>query len=109
MTAGGQELLEFFLIADSRTFLAFALAGVRGGVPENPEAARRLLAQAQTDPTVGLILITERLAQGIRSEVDAARRQGSRPLILEIPDLAGPLPAAASLLDRLRALMGLPQ
>jgi V/A-type H+-transporting ATPase subunit F len=109
MTPEGPDLLEFFLIADARTFLAFALTGVRGGVPEGPQEACRMLAQARTDPTVGLILITERLAQEIRGEVDTARRQCSRPLILEIPDQAGPLPTAASLLDRLRILMGIPR
>jgi vacuolar-type H+-ATPase subunit F/Vma7 len=58
---------------------------------------------------VGLILITERVAQEIRGEVDAVRREGRPPLILEIPDLQGPLPAGQSLLDRLRSLMGIPK
>jgi vacuolar-type H+-ATPase subunit F/Vma7 len=57
---------------------------------------------------VGLVLITERMAREIRDDVDAVRREGRPPLVLEIPDLAGPLPADQSLLERLRALMGIP-
>jgi V/A-type H+-transporting ATPase subunit F len=68
-----------------------------------------LLAQGLADPEVGLVLITERVAQEIRGEVDAIRREGRPPLILEIPDLQGPLPGGQSLLDRLRALMGIPK
>lgn len=71
--------------------------------------ARQLLAQGLADPGVGLVLITERVAREIRGEIDAIRREGRRPLVLEIPDLQGPLPGGQSLLDRLRALMGIPK
>lgn len=101
--------LEFFVIADAHTALAFSLAGVRGGVADSPRQARELLLQSREDPEVGLILISERLADQIREAVDAARRDSVKPLILEIPDLAGPLTQRESLLDRLRSLMGLPK
>jgi V/A-type H+-transporting ATPase subunit F len=101
--------MEFFIIADPHTYLAFALAGVPGGEAQTADQARQLWQQARQTPEVGLILITERLAEKIRGEVDAVRWEGGRPLILEIPDLDGPLPRKASLLDRLRALMGLPK
>ena len=104
----GEKPLEFFIIADARTFLAYALAGMRGGVAEGPAEARQWLTQARGDTRVGLILITERLAAGIRAEVDGARRESVRPLILEIPDLEGPLPRERSMLERLRVLMGIP-
>jgi V/A-type H+-transporting ATPase subunit F len=101
--------LEFFVIADAHTALAFSLAGVRGGVATTPGQARDLLLQSRQDPEVGLILISERLAEQIREVVDAARRDSVQPLILEIPDLAGPVARKESLLERLRALMGLPK
>jgi V/A-type H+-transporting ATPase subunit F len=68
-----------------------------------------LLTQSRADKGVGLVLITERLAREIRAEVDAIRREGRPPLVLEIPDLNGPLPGGVSLLDRLRAVMGIPK
>jgi V/A-type H+-transporting ATPase subunit F len=68
-----------------------------------------LLAQARADPGVGVVLITERVAREIRPEVDAIRREGRPPLVLEIPDLQGPLPGGQPLLERLRALMGIPK
>jgi V/A-type H+-transporting ATPase subunit F len=99
----------FFVIADGRTLLAFALAGIPGGTAANAAEARQLLAQGRADPGVGLVLITERVAREIRTEVDALRQDGRPPLILEIPDLQGPLPGGQSLLQRLRTLMGIPK
>jgi V/A-type H+-transporting ATPase subunit F len=100
---------DFFVIADEHIVIAFSLAGVRGGVADTPGKAQELLIQSREDSEVGLILITERLADQIRELVDASRRDRVRPLILEIPDLAGPVPRQESLLDRLRSLMGLPK
>ncbi len=97
------------MIADPRTLLAFALAGISGGAADNAAEARQLLVQGRADPGVGLVLITERLAREIRNEVDAIRGEGRPPLVLEIPDLQGPLAGGQSLLERLRALMGIPK
>lgn len=99
--------MGFFVIADARSLLAFELAGIPGGAADNETDARRLLRQGLADAGVGLILITERVAREIRSEVDAIRREGRPPLIVEIPDLKGPLPPGESLLARLRSLMGI--
>jgi len=101
--------MDFFIIADPHTYLAFALAGVPGGQAETPDQARALLKKALEEPEIGLILITERLAETIRAEVDALRWEGGKTLVVEIPDLAGPLPREETLLDRVRALMGLPK
>ena len=54
-------------------------------------------------------MITERVAREIRAEVNAIRQEGRPPLILEILDLKGVLPGGQSLLERLRALMGIPK
>ncbi len=101
--------LGFFVIADPHTFLAFALTGLKGGAATDMTEARELLTRAREDPEVGLILITERLAGEIRREVDAVRREGIKPMVLEIPDLDGPVAKKESLLDRLRSLMGIPK
>ncbi len=85
------------------------MAGIPGGAADTAAEARQLLAQGRADPGVGLVLITERLAQEMRAEVDAIRQEGRPPLILEVPDLKGPLAGAQSLLERLRALMGIPK
>jgi len=71
--------------------------------------ARELLTRGLADPEVGLILITQELAREIQTEVDAVRLEGRPPLILEIPDLKGPLPEEQSLLEKLRSLMGIPR
>ncbi len=101
--------MKFFIIADPYTYLAFALAGVKGGEAATTEEARRLFDQARQDPEVGVILITEPLAAALQPLVDARRWEGGPPLVVEIPDLHGPLPRKETLLEKLRALMGLPK
>jgi len=85
------------------------VAGIPGAAADTPAEARHWLTQSRADPKVGLVLVTERVAAGIRGEIDAIRREGRPPLVLEIPDLKGPLPGGVSLLDRLRAVMGIPK
>jgi len=58
---------------------------------------------------VGLILITQRLARQVQAEVDAAREAGMPPLIVEIPDMTGAVEGAQPLMERLRAVMGVPR
>ncbi len=89
--------------------MAFSLGGVRGAVARTPGQVQELLTRCWEEPEVGLVLITERLADQVREAVDEARRDRLRPLILEIPDLAGPMAQKESLLDRLHSLMGLPR
>ncbi len=85
------------------------MAGIPGGAADTAAEARQLLARGRADPGVGLVLITERLAREMRAEVDAIRQEGRPPLILEVPDLKGPLPGGQSLLERLRVLIGIPK
>jgi V/A-type H+-transporting ATPase subunit F len=101
--------MDFFIIADPHTYLAFTLAGVPGGQAETPDQARQLFQEARENHEIGLILITERLAAGLRKEVDALRWEGGGTLVVEIPDLSGPVPRQETLMDRVRALMGLPK
>ena len=84
--------MKIVVIGDSTTVTGFRLAGIkRGYVAESIESARKALNEAALNPEVGLIIITERLAQGLRKDISHLTEGKITPLIVEIPDKFGPI------------------
>ncbi|WP_456431615.1 V-type ATP synthase subunit F [Thermosulfuriphilus sp.] len=79
---------RIFVIADKRTSLAFALAGIDSRPVESPEESQEILQNLS--PEVSLVLITESLAEKNRRLIDRLLLKPGGPLILEIPDTNGP-------------------
>lgn len=75
----------------------FRLAGVPGSDVATGADAAQALAAAAARPDCGVIIVTDRVAAGIRREVDAIRLGRERPLIVEVPGPDGPLPGRRSL------------
>ncbi len=94
------------VIADYRTCLAFSLGGINTKPVKGAEEASRVLKALQAEKDIGLILITERIADAIRDQVDSIVLGSSLPLLLEIPDTGGPVPGRKSTKERMVALMG---
>ncbi len=88
----------------------FALAGVSGTVVETTEEVHRALDAALDDPTCGIILITEDVANLARERVDAltwrSSEQDVTPLVVEIPGPNGPDPDRPSLGEMIRKTTG---
>lgn len=83
--------MKFFIIGDKDTVTGFSLVGIEGAVARSRSDALREIKQALTDKDIGIILITERIAREIRSTIDELLSQRKCTLILQIPDLNGPL------------------
>ena len=98
--------MKFFVIADNDTALGFRFAGVESVAVSDAQAARAEFQKAAGNPEVGIIIITDVVAQGIRQEVDAARAKGVKPLVVEIPGRSGPLEGRGSLLDLITEAIG---
>ncbi len=98
--------MRIVVIADPRTCLAFSLGGIDTRPVDGPEEAAMMLKSLQVDKEVGLILITERIADTIREQVDQVVLGSPLPLLLEIPDTRGPVPDRKSTKERMIALMG---
>ena len=96
--------MKTVVIGDADTVLAFGLAGIRGEAvgPEGDVAA--ILERLSRDQT-GLILITEALAETSREAIDNALLLPEGPLILEIPDLTGPLSRKGKATERIVSLL----
>lgn len=98
--------MKFFVIGDEDTVLGFSLVGVEGVVVRDADAARQLLDRSIERQDIGIILITERIAALIRSEVDNYFYRTPYPLIIEIPDRLGPIETRISLKEAVQTAVG---
>jgi len=82
--------MRTIVIADEDTVLGFSLAGVQGMIASTEEEIRQAFEQVTRQKDIGIVVMTERIAQHIRDTVDKWVIGGGRPLIVEIPDSRGP-------------------
>lgn len=99
--------MNFYCIADEDTVRGFRLAGVDGEVPASSGEAAAALDRAGAQPTCGIIIITRRVAAGIRTQVDTFRQERSRPLIVEIPGPDEPAAGRKSLRELVQEAVGI--
>lgn len=82
--------MKFHCIADEDTVRGFRLAGVPGEVVTSALAATVALERAATRPDCGVVILTEKIADGIRPLVEQIRFARERPLVVVIPGPEGP-------------------
>jgi V/A-type H+-transporting ATPase subunit F len=81
--------MKYFVIGDEDVLLGFQMVGVRGAVVRNTNDALSAFNEALQDKNIGVILITESVANSIRKNVDNYIFTHDFPLICEIPGRAG--------------------
>ncbi len=99
--------MKYYCIADEDTVRGFRLAGVEGTVVHTEAEAQAALQRAASKPDVGIVLLTQEIAQGIRAHVDALRLERDLPLLVEIPGPRGPLPNRKSLRQLVHSAVGI--
>jgi V/A-type H+-transporting ATPase subunit F len=99
--------MQFYVIGDESTVMGFGLAGVAGEVVETADEAREALKKAFASPDTGIIIITEKIAAGIREEIESVIFGRTFPLVIEIPDRTGPMPGRTSIRQMVRAAVGI--
>jgi V/A-type H+-transporting ATPase subunit F len=99
--------MKFFVIGDRQTVLGFRLVGIEGKRAEEREEALAALDGAVSRKDVGIVLVTEAVAERIRDEVDARLYGMGFPLVLEIPDASGPSPERPGIEDVVRKAIGI--
>jgi V/A-type H+-transporting ATPase subunit F len=98
--------VSIHVLGDEDTVLGFRLAGIRGTVAGPGEGLAEQFRSLVTGEQTKVVLITERLAAGIRPLVDTYRMRSTFPVVVEIPDAGGPIPGRRSIADLIREAIG---
>lgn len=99
--------MKFYVLGDESTVTGFKLVGVEGEAVETVDEAREALSKALSMPEIGIIIVTERFAEGLREEVRERVFGSGFPLVIEIPDRNGPLPGRVSIRQIVRSAVGI--
>ena len=82
--------MKMYLISDNvDTYTGMRLAGVDGVVVHERDELKKALEKVLSDPTVGIVLLTEKFGQEFPEVIAEARQGRSLPLLIEIPDRPG--------------------
>jgi V/A-type H+-transporting ATPase subunit F len=82
--------MKVFMISDNtHTLTGMRLSGVEGVVVHEREEILKELAKVKKNRDIGIILITELLAERVKLELDEIKLSSSLPIIVEIPDRHG--------------------
>lgn len=99
---------EILVIGDEDTVTGFRLAGIREGLVHTEPAITERCIREGLQRDVGVVIITDRVAEEVRGLLDRLRREKGRvkPIFVEIPDKRGPLEAEDRLQQLVRRVVG---
>ncbi len=82
--------MKFFVISDNvDTLTGLRLAGIDGVIVHEREEILEALDKACSNAQIGILLMTELLAQRVPEEIKALRLDNSKPIVTIIPDRHG--------------------
>jgi len=99
--------MKYSIIGDEDTVLGFGVVGVSGMVATNADEARRAFETTLEDKETCIVIMTEVVADMIRTIVDKYLFTESFPLIVEIPDRLGPRPDRPGIREMVNAAIGI--
>jgi V/A-type H+-transporting ATPase subunit F len=81
--------MKILVIGHPEAVLGFSLAGVGGRVATNAEEVNQALDEAQASKDVGIVLVTQDVAQLIPARMERLKLRSTVPLVVEIPAEGG--------------------
>ena len=82
--------MKMYLISDNvDTLTGMRLAGVDGVVVHEREELYQALQTAMSDPSIGIVLLTEKFGKEFPDLIDEIKLERQMPLLIEIPDRHG--------------------
>jgi len=82
--------MKVFILSDNtHTLTGLRLSGVEGVVVHEREDILKELAKVKEKRDIGILLITELLAERVQLELNKMKLSRSLPIIVEIPDRHG--------------------
>jgi V/A-type H+-transporting ATPase subunit F len=99
--------MRYFVVGDEDTVLGFGMVGVDGAAVASARDAENALNAAIGDARVGIVIITERIADLVRATVDKYVFTRQFPLIVEIPDRKGCVANRPGVREMIHAAIGI--
>ncbi len=81
--------MKIWVIGHREAVLGFSLAGVDGHTVTSAEEANKALDEALASKDIGIILVTQDVAQMLQERVENLKLHSTIPLVVEIPSPAG--------------------
>jgi V/A-type H+-transporting ATPase subunit F len=82
--------MKMYLISDNvDTYTGMRLAGVEGVVVHEEDELRAEIDRVMKDPTIGIVLLTEKFGRDFPELVGKVKMNQRQPLFVEIPDRHG--------------------
>ena len=82
--------MKMYLIsANSDTLTGMRLTGVDGVIVHGRDELREAIENAMNDPTIGVVLLTEKFGREFPDLLDEIKLARKMPLLIEIPDRHG--------------------
>ncbi len=99
--------MRAFLVSDNLdSLVGLRLAGIEGIVAREPDEVRNAIRSALEDPELGILVLTEKIAETVPDLVQSLRERGELPLVVEVPDRHGMHRAADFLTAYVRDAIG---
>jgi len=98
--------MKLLVIGNQDAVWGFALAGVRGQIATTAEEFNQALDAALDNEEIGIVLVTEDVANLARQRVEMLMARSIRPLVVEIPGPGGPSPDRPHLSEVIRRTIG---
>ena len=99
--------MTFYFLGSEELAIGFRFVGVPGTVVSTADEAREAFLAVTRGGEARVIVITEDVSAMIAHEVMDWQMGGAYPLIVEIPGIAGHREGRTSLIDSIRAAVGL--
>lgn len=82
--------MRFFLISDNSDAMnGMRLAGIEGAVVRNAADLQKTLTDIAVHSDIGMILITEKIAETYQAEMDEIHKNQTGPLLVTVPSTGG--------------------
>lgn len=99
--------MKVLVIGHPEAVLGFSLAGVGGRVATTAEELNQALDEVQAAKDVGIVLVTQDVAELIPTRMERLKLRSTIPLVVEIPSRAGVTEGQESLGDIVLRAIGI--
>ena len=98
--------MELRVIGHLEAVLGFSLVGIQGQVATTAAEANQAIDEALSAPDIGIVLVTEDVAELVGTRMDQLKLRSTVPIVIEVPGPEGPRPDGLSINELIRRAIG---